>query len=186
MDTVYELPFGPGKRYLNGSGILDRLAGSWELSSIWVARTGFPVNVTVERSSSDVPDGNTGNQRPDRVPGVSLIPPGGSTIAEWINPAAFAAPPPGTFGNTPRNVARGPGQWQVDLSVKKRMTLTEGLRLDFRAEVFNIFNHPQYGLPQADLSAGPGVFGSIISSVISGPVGTGTPRQIQFMLRMTF
>jgi hypothetical protein len=185
-NAVYELPFGPGKRYLNGSGILDRVAGSWELTSIWVARTGFPVNVTVDRSSADVPDGNTGNQRPDRVPGVSLTPPGGLTITEWINPAAFAVPSPGTFGNAPRNLARGPGQWQVDLGVKRRITLTEGLRLDFRAEFFNTFNHPQYGLPQADLSAGPGVFGSIISSVNSGPVGTGTPRQIQFMLKIAF
>jgi len=186
VDAVYELPFGPGKRYLNGSGILDRVAGSWELTSIGVARTGFPVNVTVDRSSSDVPDGNTGNQRPDRVPGVSLTPPGGSRIAEWINPAAFVVPASGTFGNAPRNPARGPGQWQLDLGIKKRITLTEGLRLDFRAEFFNIFNHPQYGLPQANLTAGPGVFGSIISTVNSGPVGTGTPRQIQFMLKMAF
>jgi hypothetical protein len=83
-------------------------------------------------------------------------------------------------------VARGPGQWQADLGLEKRVALTEGLRIDFRTEFFNIFNHPQYGLPQADLSAGPGVFGSIISSLNSGPVGTGTPRQIQFMLRMAF
>jgi hypothetical protein len=185
-NAIYQLPFGPGKRFLNGSGFIDRVAGSWQFASIWVARTGFPVNVTVDRSSSDVPDGNTGNQRPDRVPGVSLTPPGGSTIAEWINPASFAVPAPGTFGNAPRDVARGPGQWQTDVSIEKRIALSEGLSLDFRAEFFNILNHPQYGFPQADLSAGTGVFGSIISSLNSGPIGTGTPRQMQFMLRMVF
>ena len=185
-NAVYQLPFGPGKSYLNQPGILSTIAGSWELTSMFVARTGFPVNVTVDRSSSDVPDGNTTDQRPDIVPGVSLTPPGGSTIAEWINPAAFAVPASGTFGDAPRDVARGPGAWQMDLGIGKHIPVSERVQLEFRAECFNIFNHPQYGLPQSDLSAGPGVFGSIISSVNTGPVGTGTPRQMQFMLRVAF
>jgi hypothetical protein len=144
------------------------------------------VNVTVDRSAGDTPDGNTNNQRPNLVPGVSLTPPGGSTIAEWINPAAFSVPLPGTWGDAPRDVTRGPGAWQIDLGVGKVIPVTERLQLQFRTEFFNIFNHPQYGLPQSDFSAGPGVFGSIISSVNTGPVGTGTPRQIQFMLRAAF
>ena len=185
-NAVYQLPFGPGKPFVNQPGLWSSLVGSWELTSMVVARTGFPVNVTLDRSSSDVPDGNTNNQRPDLVPGVSLAPPGGSTIAEWINPAAFAVPVPGTFGNAPRDLARGPGAWQFDFGLGKHIPLTERVRLEFRTEFFNIFNHPQYGLPQADFSAGPGVFGSIISSVNSGPVGTGTPRQIQFLLRVAF
>ena len=186
MNAVYELPFGAGKPYLNEPGLMRSIFGSWEVNSIVVARTGFPVNVTVDRNSADVPDGNTNNQRPDLVPGVSLTPPGGSTIAEWINPAAFTEPAPGTFGNAPRNLGRGPGAWQLDLGLGKHIPLTERLRLEFRTELFNLFNHPQYGQPQADFSAGPGIFGSIISSVNSGPVGTGTPRQIQFMLRLAF
>jgi Carboxypeptidase regulatory-like domain/TonB dependent receptor len=185
-NAVYQLPFGPGKPYLNQPGIWSSIAGSWEVTSVVVARTGFPVNVTVDRSSADVPDGNTNNQRPDRVPGVPLTPPGGSTITEWINPAAFSVPLSGTFGDSPRDVARGPGAWQIDFGVGKRIPLTERVRLEFRTEFFNIFNHPQYGLPQSDFSAGPGVFGSIISSVNTGPVGTGTPRQIQFALRVAF
>ena len=185
-NLVYQLPFGRGKQFVNQPGIWSDIVGSWEVTSMVVARTGFPVNVTVDRSSSDVPDGNTNNQRPDLVPGVSLTPPGGSTIAEWINPAAFVAPAAGTFGNAPRDLARGPGAWQIDMGLGKHIPLTERVRLEFRAEFFNIFNHPQYGLPQADFSAGPGVFGSIISSVNTGPVGTGTPRQIQFMLRLGF
>jgi hypothetical protein len=185
-NLVYQLPFGRGKQFLSEPGAVSSILGSWEVTSMVVARTGFPVNVTVDRSSSDVPDGNTNNQRPDLVPGVSLTPPGGSTIAEWINPAAFAVPAPGTFGTAPRDVARGPGAWQIDMGLGKNVPLTERVRLEFRTEFFNIFNHPQYGLPQADFSAGPGVFGSIISSVNTGPVGTGTPRQIQFMLRVAF
>lgn len=193
-NAVYQLPFGPGKPFLSQPGIWRSIAGSWELTSMVVARTGFPVNVTIDRSSSLVPDGNTTDQRPDLVPGVSLTPPGGATIGEWINPAAFAAPAAGTFGNAPRDVARGPGAWQMDFGVGKHFSLTERVGLEFRTEFFNIFNHPQYGLPQSDISpylAGTqGVFGSIIQTVNTttpvSPVGTGTPREIQFVLRVAF
>jgi hypothetical protein len=187
-NAVYQLPFGPGKPYLNQPGIVNSLAGNWELTSTVVARTGFPVNVLINRSSADVPDGNTADQRPDLVPGVPLTPPGGSTIAEWINPAAFAVPAPGTFGDAPRDLARGPGAWQIDMGIGKQIPLTERVRLEFRAEFFNIFNHPQYGLPQATFGV-PG-FGSITSTVNTttpvSPVGSGTPREMQFALRVAF
>ena len=101
----------------------SRLLGSWELTSTHLARTGFPVNVLVNRSSASVPDGNSTDQRPDLVPGVSLTPPGGKSIGDWINPAAFAVPAPGTFGDAPRNIARGPGAWQIDLGVAKQIPL---------------------------------------------------------------
>jgi hypothetical protein len=193
-NAVYQLPFGPGKPFLNQPGIVGDIVGLWELTSMVVARTGFPVNVTIDRSASVVPDGNTTDQRPDLLPGVSLTPPGGKTIAEWINPAAFAAPAPGTFGNSPRDLARGPGAWQFDFGVGKHIPLTERVQLEFRTEFFNIFNHPQYGLPQSDitpyLAGTQGVFGAIIQTVNTttpvSPVGTGTPREIQFVLKVIF
>jgi hypothetical protein len=179
---------------LNEPGIARTVFGSWELTSTAVARTGFPVNITIDRSSSQVPDGNSTDQRPNLVPGVSLTPPGGKTIAEWINPAAFSAPLPGTFGDAPRDLARGPGAWQMDFGLGKRIPITERMQLEFRSEFFNIFNHPQYGLPQSDISpylAGEqGVFGSIIQTVNTttpvSPIGSGTPREIQFMLKLAF
>jgi hypothetical protein len=185
-NAVYELPFGSGRPYLNQPGILRDILGSWDLNTIVNARTGFPVNVTIDRSSSDVPDGNTTNQRPNLVAGVSLKPPGGQTIAQWINPAAFAVPAPGTFGSAPRNVARAPGTWQADIGIAKRIPLTEKVQLQLRMDIFNLFNHSQYGAPQGDFSAGSAVFGSIISTINTAPVGTGTPRQVQFMLRLSF
>ena len=191
-NAVYQLPFGPGKQYLNQAGVASSILGSWELTSTVVARTGFPINVTIDRSASAVPDGNNTDQRPDLVPGVSLTPPGGSTIGEWVNPAAFATPANGTFGNAPRDVARGPGAWQMDLGIGKQIPLTERARIEFRAEFFNIFNHPQYGLPLSDFSVSPGPngFGNIISTVSTttpvSPVGTGTPREMQFSLRFAF
>src|SRR5882757_970165 len=185
---VYQLPFGPAKHYLNQPGILSRIAGSWELTSTVVARTGFPINVTIDRASTDVPDGNTASQRPDLVPGVSLTPPGGSSIGQWLNQAAFTTPAPGTFGNAPRDIGRGPGGWQIDMGIGKHIPLTEQIRLDFRAEFFNVFNHPQYGLPQGDVTSS--AFGSITQTVNTttpvSPVGTGTPREIQLGLRLAF
>ena len=185
---IYELPFGPGKPHMNQPGVLRAIAGSWQLSSTALARTGFPVNVLVNRSSASVPDGNSSSQRPDLLPGVSLTPPGGKTLAEWINPAAFAMPAAGTFGDAARNIARGPGAWQIDLGAAKRIQLGEIGWLEFRSEFFNIFNHPQYGLPQATFSI-PG-FGSIVQTVNTttpvSPVGSGTPREMQFALRIGF
>ena len=118
-NAVYELPFGAGKHYLNQPGILRAIAGAWQFTSTALARTGFPVNVLVNRSSSATPDGNTTDQRPDLVPGVSLTPPGGTTIGQWINPAAFVAPQNDTCGDAPRDVFRGPGAWQIDMGLGK-------------------------------------------------------------------
>lgn len=187
-NTVYELPFGPNKAYLNRRGVMSNVFGSWEVTSTAIARTGFPVNILVSRSAANVPDGNTNSQRPDLVPGVSLTPPGGKSIGQWINPSAFAMPANGTFGNAPRNFARGPGTWQMDLGMVKRMSITERTQLEFRSEFFNLFNHPQYGLPQATF--GVQGFGSIIQTVNTttpiSPVGSGTPREMQFALKVKF
>jgi hypothetical protein len=185
---IYELPFGAGKPFLNQPGITRGIFGGWELTSTFVARTGFPINVTIDRSSSDTPDGNTSSQRPDRVPGVPLTPPGGATIGEWINPAAFAIPASKTWGDFPRDGARGPGAWQMDLGVGKRFNLTERASLQFRAEFFNLFNHPQYGLPQADFTAsGFGVISQTVNTTTPvSPVGSGTPREMQFALKVAF
>jgi hypothetical protein len=187
-NAIYDLPFGAHRAYLNRPGVLRAIAGSWELTSTAQVHTGFPVNVLVNRSSSSVPDGNSTDQRPDLVPGVSLTPPGGKSIAQWINPAAFAIPAAGTFGNAPRNLLRGPGVWQIDLGLAKSISLSERAHLEFRSEFFNIFNHPQYGLPQSVFGV-PG-FGSVIQTVNTttpvSPVGSGTPREIQLALRVAF
>jgi Carboxypeptidase regulatory-like domain len=184
FNTIYELPFGASKAHLSSPGILRTIFGSWEVSSLVNARTGFPVNVTIDRSSAATPDGNTNNQRPDLVPGVPLTPPGGQSIRAWINPAAFAAPASGTWGNAPRNPLRAPAAWQIDAGISKRLLLTERVQLQFRTDIFNIFNHPQYGSPNADVSSKG--FGQIASTINIGPVGTGTARQVQFALRLGF
>lgn len=184
--AVYELPFGGGKPYLNSPGFLRSVFGSWQLSSIFTAHTGFPINVTITRPAGAVPDGNTNNQRPDLVPGVPLTPPGGSTRSDWINLAAFAVPAPDAFGDAPRDIFPGPGLWQLDLGVNKQIPLTERFRLQFRAEAFNIFNRTQLSQPNSNISAGPGEFGLITQPANTTPIGTGAPREMQFALRVEF
>jgi hypothetical protein len=191
-NAVYQLPFGHGKSLLNQGGIISAIAGGWEMSTAALARTGFPVNVVLP-SSYTAPDGNdAGTQRPDRVPGVSLAPPGGRTVAQWINPAAFATPS-GEFGTASRNSVRGPGTWQIDLGAAKTIPLSERARLEFRSEFYNLFNHPQLGQPQSTFDPSNTTnFGSIINTVNTSivspitPVGSGTPRAMQFALRFEF
>jgi hypothetical protein len=154
------------------------------VTAIGTARSGLPINVTEDRSSASVATGYTTNQRPNRVPGVSLTPAGGKGVQNWINPAAFSLVTGSGYGNAPRNIGRGPNLWQTDLGLAKRFPLTERAQLQFRSEFFNLFNRAQYGQPLADLSTD--TFGRIISTVNTGPVGTGTPRQIQFMFRLEF
>jgi hypothetical protein len=218
-NAVYQLPFGHGKALLNQSGVADAIAGGWELSTSALARTGFPVDVVTQL---DGPDGNqAGTQRPLLVPGVSLTPPGGRTVAQWFNPAAFQIPAlnPGqnsngnasVFGAAPRDLLSGPGTWQVDTGAGKTISLRERAKIEFRAEFYNVFNHPQLGQPGAtcagngivpsasnNYTSAPmacgGTFGQITgtinlnAAIVSPitPVGSGTPREMQFALRFEF
>jgi hypothetical protein len=196
-NAVYELPFGRGKPMLNQGGVASAIAGNWQLTTSALARTGFPVNVLLPGSYTS-PAGNSGTQRPDLVPGVSLTPPGGKSRELWINPAAFAVPAAGQFGDAPRNLLRGPGTWQIDMGAAKTLSLGERAQLEFRSEFYNIFNHTQLGQPQATCTLKPtgcaSGFGSITNTINLNtaivnpitPVGTGTPREMQFALRLQF
>jgi hypothetical protein len=181
-NAVWELPFGPGRSLLT-QGFGSKVLGGWEMSVIHTARTGRAINVSITRPARDLRDGNTSNQRPNLVPGVSIYPEN-QTLDNWLNRAAFAVPPAGTWGNLGRFVARGPGVNQFDVSLQKSMGITEGHRLAFRAEFFNLFNRPHFGLPASNISAAS-AFGRITSPA-NRTVGTGTARQIQLMLRYIF
>ncbi len=190
-NVVYELPYGRGKQFGSGGGIVPAVLGNWQASSIVSARTGLPVNVTIDRPSTfnaanpnGVATGYTTSQRPNRVAGVSLTPLAGPGIHSWINPAAFTAVLDGGYGNLGRNALRGPGLWQADMALAKNIPFRETANIQFRSEFFNLFNRAQYGLPLADFTGSS--FGAITNTVNTGPVGTGTPRQVQFLLRVEF
>jgi hypothetical protein len=218
VSAVYALPFGK-----LGSAARKTLAGGWEIGTIINARTGIPVDLFVNRpdivyvdaaglyygSSGagrtaviNVPGGgNTRNtRRPDVVSGVS---PYLNNDRALINPAAFAIPKPGTYGNLMRGAIRGPSYRQLDFILSKKFRITESSSLDLRAEFFNIFNLTNFASPPASLpnalGAGtnllqpgqaftPGAAGSfgVMTSTVEKTVGTGTQRQIQFALRLSF
>ena len=184
---IYDLPFGAGKPYASQNGFARAIVSYWQISSIFIARSGFPVNLT---TSGTGPDGNTNSQRPNLVPGQPLYLAGGI-----FNPAAFCTPgtqdplyPGGTcpsgFGDVPRNFLRGPGVWQSDWALSRRFPVTERVQLQFRAEVFNVFNRAQFANPDGLISATD--FGKVYLPLNTTPIGLGTPRQFQFLLKAQF
>jgi len=186
-NLIYELPFGAGQPYLSQNGFEKAIFSHWQISTIFIARGGFPVNLT---TSATGPDGNANNQRPNLVPGQPLYLAGGT-----FNPAAFCTPgtkdplyPGGTcpagFGDVSRNYLRGPGFWQSDWALSRRFPVTEQVQLQFRAEVFNLANRGQFANPNGLISATD--FGRIYLPLNTTPIGTGTPRQFQFLFKVQF
>jgi hypothetical protein len=140
-------------------------------------------------------------RRPDLIPGVN---PYLNEDRSLLNPAAFAIPQPGAFGNLPRNALRGPNFRQFDLILNKRFRLTETTNVEFRTEVFNIFNFTNFAAPSTTLNNSFGVGSNLLQpgqpftqaaagstfgllrQTIERTVGLGTSRQIQFALRLNF
>jgi hypothetical protein len=180
VNWIYELPYGRGG---SARGFLGHVFGGWNFSGLMQARTGRPLTITVNRSSADLPDGNNSGQRPDVVPGVDPYP-ANKTPQQWLNPAAFAVPARGTWGNAGRNILRGPDLFQVDLALQKRFVIRGDTNVELRAEAFNAFNRQNLANPNTNLSSGVS-FGRITGPLNLG-YGTGTARQMQFMLRVNF
>jgi len=185
VSSVYRLPVGRGTGVLPNSGFLTTLVSGWELTGIAGGRTGLPVNITVDRSASVMPDGVSANQRPNLALGVPLAPPAGQTPLHWINIAAFSVPAAKTWGNLSKNAFRGPALWQIDTALQRRIVLHENRALELRGECFNLFNRAQYGNPLADISA-PSTFGQITALANTTPTGSGTPRQFEIAAKLVF
>jgi hypothetical protein len=178
----YELPFGR-----TSTGIAGALVKGWQLNSIVTAQSGTPFEVRLGHNQS----GNLNtidfsiHERPNVVPGRSNNPVTGDP-KRWYDPSAFVLQTPGTIGNLGRNTLIGPKLVNFDFSLFKQFALGETRALHFRAEMFNIFNHPNFGVPNAANRTAllPGgvvnpTAGAILSTVT-------TSRQIQFGLKFTF
>jgi hypothetical protein len=178
LSWTFELPFGKGKRFLHdANAALDAVAGGWQLNSIDTFQTGTPFTPTM--SSSNLNAG-TGGQWPNRIASGVLSDP---TINRWFDINAFVAPPQYVYGNSGRNQLFGPGTRQLDLSAFKNFHFSrdQAMRLQFRAEMFNIFNTPQFNNPGSsigNLSAG------IITSAGQPPLFQRTSREIQLALKL--
>jgi hypothetical protein len=181
---IYDLPFGRGKQFGHDwNGAVNSLLGNWQLTLIEKISSGFAVPLVDSTNQSgqfpSFDNGGNGNNfnRPNRVAGCDPYA-ANHGVNQWINPACFVAPTPGQLGNASRVPVTGPGFVNTDFSVIKQFALPrEGMGLNFRAEFFNLFNHPQFGSPISDISS-PG-FGSVNSTV-------NNPRVVQFGLKLTF
>lgn len=228
---LYELPIGRGQRWMK-DGFASRVLGNWQLGGVYNYRTGLPIEVLVTRPDVVYRVNTTGQilnaplvtngqvlttavintlgggasrniRRPDVVAGVNPYATGGDK-RQILNSAAFSIPAPGTFGNLSRNALHGPTLSQVDLTLQKRFVMGEKVNLEFRTEVYNIFNRANFALPPATLSNSLGVSGTqlqpgqpftqaaaggafgVLNSTVERSVGLGTSRQIQLSLRLNF
>jgi hypothetical protein len=169
----YELPFGPGKPFLNSPGPVKHVIGGWEIAGITYLRTGTPFSVSF---SSSTPGWYSG--RADIIAGADpSLGRDERGLNRWFDPAAFTVPQPFTFGSSARNSLFGPGDIVFDVSFIKNTRIGERINTQFRAEFFNLPNHTNPGNPGANISV-PASVGRITSA--------GDPRQIQFGLKVLF
>jgi len=185
----YEVPEMHFVPHVVGSG--------WQLNSIITVQSGRPIGII---TSNDTSGTFNFHQRPNVVPGVNPILAHWSPTTGYLNPLAFAQPADGTFGDLGRDQIFGPGFWDFDFSVSKNFPLRDRLNLQFRAEFFNIFNHPNFALPLNSIVPGINADGTVNTS--AGPAGTisqtpdvaqgnpglggGGPRVMQFGFRLQF
>ena len=179
----YELPFGKGRTWgAEWGGLTDAVLGGWKVSAIFQARTGFPVTVidTRRRSLQNTRSTERPNCVGNPVPGNQSITqdPNAAADNKWLDINAFAAAPLGAWGDCGVGIADQPGYTNVDASISKRFNMGGTRYLEFRAETFNLLNHPQFAGPGRDLAA-PSTFGLITGTV-------GAPRVVEFALKFFF
>jgi hypothetical protein len=190
VSYIYELPFGKGKAWgKNASGVLNQVIGNWQISGITSASTGNYFTVSdsnVNNSTTDCGGAVVFNcSRPDRVGDPGAKP---CVVGSYFNTCAFASSTTvGVFGNAGRNIVRGPGYQNWDLSLFKNFPVREQIRLEFRTDVFNVWNHvnPLTGprgqdgqLPPVSVELGAAQFGFVQAAR--------DPRFIQFALKFYF
>jgi hypothetical protein len=170
----YELPFGEGRRFLSGGGPVAYVLGGWQVQGVVRAGSGFPFTLSgtnVCQCGSFVPQ--RVNYAPGREGDAGVL--DNPTAAQWYDRTAYVLPASGFQGTAGRNTLIGPGSKQVDFSVSKRFPLG-ATRLEFRAEVFNLFNTTNFGQPDGN-----------ISNVTAGVISTADDaRNMQFGIRLAW
>jgi hypothetical protein len=180
-NAVYELPFGPGKQFLNSNGVAGHILGGWEISGIFQIRTGRPITITNGargtvnrggRSGKETASSNLSIDQLRQYVGIFFSPTNGKPLLfdpqtiqanGTANPAFFFNPPAGTFGNLALTPFRGPGYWNADMALIKRVRFKESMNLELRLEAFNVFNHTNFSVNE-DNSINSTSFGRITST----------------------
>ncbi len=169
VSGVWEMPWGPGRRWMNDSGVLGAVVGGWQLSGIGTITTGRPFTVFMQNGVN-----NGATSWPDRIGSGELDHP---TVDKWYNPTDFKAPAANTYGNTGRGILYAPGHVNVDTSLSKRFTLVGRSNFEFRWDAFNLFNHPGFGFPNQNFDSPTA--GRITSTIVDN-------RSMQFSFKVNF
>jgi hypothetical protein len=179
---MWELPLGRGRRYLgNIPRAVDEVFGGWNIA--WVTYLQSGQYFSPSFSDDDPSNTNTFGGLPDRVCNGNL-PPSERRLDRWFDTSCFVPPPPGRFGNSGVNVLEGPGLHAHNVTLLKKFQLTERLRFDLMALVSNLFNHPNFLFPVADIStSGAGVIGETHGLYSGERAG---PRMIEIRGRIQF
>jgi hypothetical protein len=178
FNGIYALP-----TFKNRGEMFSAVFGDWQLNTIVSLFSGTPLNIISGVNRAGLTGSTT--QRPDRVPGVPLylnIP--GDPVA-IVNPAAFSLPALGTFGNLKRGDVRGPGISNVDFSVAKNWRVKERYGIQFRTEMFNVFNHVNFRAHNLNVATG-GIENNLNNGGFGRATSTRGPREIQFGFKFTF
>jgi hypothetical protein len=195
---VYELPFGKGRKWLSGGGVVNTLLGGWQISAINQAASGYPFNLTYSPSTSVTVSSISASYRganlyrPNRVSGQPLtkLVKSGNTV-QYVNLSAVEIPSatavdgvyPAPFGDMSRNPARSPAIDYTNISLNKTFPLpAERMKMEFRGELNNVFNHTNFSTPSTSMS---GTAGSVATKG-GGITTTFDPRIIQFGLKVLF
>jgi hypothetical protein len=186
---IYDLPFGKGKMVGGGwNPVTDSILGNWQVTLIERISSGFPVPLIDSSNQSGTTFNTGGNDynynRPDQVAGCD--PKANHSKYGFINAACFAAAPAGQLGDAARVPVSGPDFVNSDVSLIKQFLLRREMGLNFRAEFFNLFNHPQYGSPINDINFNSPPAGTV--SPYFGQVNStvNNPRLMQLALKLTF
>jgi outer membrane receptor protein involved in Fe transport len=164
FNYVWDVPV-----FHDSKGVTKAALGGWQVSGITNIQSGFPVTVTLPGDNEGI---GGGLERPNLI----ADPNGPKTLYQWFNTAAFVTPPVATFGSAPNGAVRGPGTINWDFSLSKQFPIHEDIALRFRAEFFNVFNHPSFN--GVDATVGDFTFGQVTSAL--------SPRLTQFSLDLTF
>ncbi len=177
---VYELPFGPGKKWLR-SGLVGNIVGGWQVNGVLTIMTGTAMTLTPSTNNLNMP-GNT--QTVNQIAPVQ-IPEGVGPNSPWFSASSFAQPTTlGVFGNTGRNFLTGPGFFDLDASLFKTIAFRERYNLELRAEAFSITNTPEFGNPGTTL--GSPNFGYVTSTLGGNSTASNGNRVVQLGVKFSF
>jgi hypothetical protein len=185
---VYQLPFGRGKHFGSswGRGV-DAVLGGWQMSGIASAQSGSPFSAAISFDNA-----NTGDYY-ERAELVGNPLPAGfvQNRFHWDNPAAFAIPAPYTYGNSGKDILRGPAHADFDFALMKDFKFTESKYLEFRAEAFNLTNHVNFANPGGNAGPGYANFAGESDTYVDQPTfmeifAAGPARVLQFGLKLVF